>query len=75
MIPNKFRTFLFASKRTKHLNQTFKCMVCDKELSTHQKLKQHIQKKQESKNDSFSVSIKQLNDVLNQIESENEQNI
>jgi hypothetical protein len=65
----------FKTIRNKHLHQTFKCVICDKELSTHQKLKQHIQKKHENKNDSFVISINQLNDAFNQDESDYEQNI
>jgi hypothetical protein len=47
--------------RNKHLNQTFKCLICEKELSTNQKLKQHISKKHVNREEYGDIS---LSDIL-----------
>jgi hypothetical protein len=62
-----YKTNLNAHIRQKHDNQTFSCLFCDSEISTKQKLEEHI-RKQHLSNENNEIEIN-VNDIS--IESEN----
>lgn len=70
MILIKKNNFYFLFSRTKHKNERFPCFVCNRQLTTKQKLDEHMSKMHPSSEKDIVISIKDLEGISSEEEED-----